>query len=324
MITHLSIPRSRGRCVAVSGSTLVAIAVFLAALPLQVAKGESPASSTYTDSRGVEVRLPLGDLSFADRVVDFAMGDPASDDPNAVTAGTTLATPDYEEGTATYLTLGCRGELMLAFEDNVLVDVPGDDLHVFEVGPDVEATALAVSRDGTDWLEVGRISGGTASVDIGPVTAPGDAYRYVRITDLGTACGSRWPGADIDAVAAVGSAIRMTMRSTVLFDFDRDELKPEAAEDLQKVASKIEDFPSARVVVQGHTDALGSTAYNRDLSERRADSVARYLQDSLAGRGYELQSVGFGESQPVASNETEVGRQRNRRVDIVIVPVYAP
>lgn len=301
------------------GPVLAAVLTLALAPPALGQESDDTKRSTYRDAQGTEVVLPLGDLSFADRVVEFTQGTPSTEDTLALDPAGTLGPPDYDETEPTYATLGCGGSLVLAFEDNVLVDVPGDDIHVFEVGPDVEPTRLAISRDGESWLEVGEISGGTASADIGPLVTPEDAFRFIRVTDLRSSCGSRWPGADIDAVAAVGSAVRLTLRSTVLFAFDRHELRPEAAVELDRVVAAITEFAGARVIVQGHTDAVGSRAYNQVLSERRAQSVVSHLGRRLPD-GFELRAVGFGESRPVASNETEEGRRENRRVEVAIVP----
>ena len=72
----------------------------------------------------------------------------------------------------------------MRFTDNVLVDLAGPDLYVFEVGPAIEPMRLAISQDGTTWTEVGDISGGTAAIDIAKVAKPGERYRFVRVTDL--------------------------------------------------------------------------------------------------------------------------------------------
>ena len=86
------------------------------------------------------------------------------------------------------MVLGCAGSLVVRFADNVLVDVAGPDLFVFEVGSAVEPMRLAISQDGTTWTEVGDISGGTAAIDIAKTAKPGDRYRFVRVTDLKRAC----------------------------------------------------------------------------------------------------------------------------------------
>src|SRR5205809_666968 len=88
-------------------------------------------------------------------------------------------------------------------------------LFVFEVGPAVEPTKLEISRDGATWIDVGKISGGTAEIDIAKFVAPGDSFTYLRLTDLKEDCGGRWPGADIDAVGAIGGALHISLQSSV-------------------------------------------------------------------------------------------------------------
>jgi len=81
------------------------------------------------------------------------------------------------------------------------------------------------------------------------------------------------------------------------------------------MADVFQKYPDTTLSVQGHTDSIGSAAYNQRLSERRADSVAGYLQD-LGVRSSRIQTIGYGKSQPRATNSTAAGRQLNRRVEI--------
>lgn len=104
--------------------------------------------------------------------------------------------------------------------------------------------------------------------------------------------------------------------SDVLFDTGRATLKPGAGRDLDRLAQALKDNPNMRVMIEGHTDSVGGDDYNQALSERRAEAVA----DALRTRGvppdrYEVR--GLGKSFPVASNNTQAGRQQNRRVEIV-------
>ena len=204
--------------------------------------------------------------------------------------------------------------------DNVLVDVDGPDLYVFEIGPAIEPTNLAISQDGQEWIEIGKILGGRADIDISAFVEPGRTFHFVRLTDLKKDCGGAWPGADIDAVGAIGSAVRISLKSAVLFDFDKSTLKPEATEELHRAALKIKEFSSARIIIEGHTDNFGTDAYNRDLSRARAAAVKDYFisQEGMETSG--IESSGFGESRPIASNDTEEGRAKNRRVEIIIIP----
>lgn len=152
---------------------------------------------------------------------------------------------------------------------------------------------------------------------------PGPPYQFkvldlvFRVDDLG--------GKVEDlAVRESDTEVRVDLAADVLFDFDKADLLPKAEETLRKAA----DFVKARnqggvVRIEGHTDGKGSDAYNRKLSLRRADSVKRWFVD----HGLEdlrFSTKGFGATQPVAPNtkpdgsDDPVGRQKNRRVEIVI------
>jgi outer membrane protein OmpA-like peptidoglycan-associated protein len=215
---------------------------------------------------------------------------------------------------------GCGGSLVVRFADNVLVDVSGPDLYVFEVGPAIEPTRLAISQDGTTWTEVGDVSGGTAAIDIAKVAKPGHRYRFVRVTDLKRACGGPYPGADVDAIGAIGSALRLSFDASVLFDFDRSALRPEAQASLADAAVQIAAHPDAVVTVEGHTDDVGADGYNAKLSQARAEAVRAFLLSRPDLRGRTIAAKGFGATRPVATNATEQGRQQNRRVEIVVSP----
>jgi outer membrane protein OmpA-like peptidoglycan-associated protein len=106
--------------------------------------------------------------------------------------------------------------------------------------------------------------------------------------------------------------------SDVLFDTAKYALRPGARERLAKVAGILLGHPGLTLEVEGHTDSVGSDAYNQRLSEQRAASVRDYLiQQGILGMN-SSPAKGFGESQPVATNDTAAGRQRNRRVELII------
>jgi outer membrane protein OmpA-like peptidoglycan-associated protein len=118
-------------------------------------------------------------------------------------------------------------------------------------------------------------------------------------------------------VERVGEGIKITFDGGLLFDFDSAALRGTARTNLREFAESMRDFEDTRILVVGHTDAQGAADYNRDLSERRADAAAAVLleQGVAADR---IVSVGRGETEPVATNETEAGRQKNRRVEVAI------
>jgi outer membrane protein OmpA-like peptidoglycan-associated protein len=111
--------------------------------------------------------------------------------------------------------------------------------------------------------------------------------------------------------------------SDVLFDSGSATLDPDGRSALEQVADVMNDYRKTAVVVQGHTDALGSEETNQYLSERRARAVENYLTN----RGVDprrMTAVGFGESAPVASNSSAYGRQKNRRVDVLLKAKSGP
>ncbi|WP_084398555.1 OmpA family protein [Henriciella aquimarina] len=129
----------------------------------------------------------------------------------------------------------------------------------------------------------------------------------------------RTQGTDIQ-VQRQGDQIALTMPSSVTFSVDSAQLKPEFYPALNDVASTLVEYPRTTVDVVGHASSDGPDDYNMRLSERRANSVANYLQ----GQGVQpmrIRATGMGETQPVASNETEAGRAANRRVEILLSPV---
>ena len=268
-----------------------------------------------------EICLPLGALSFADRAVSFKPGDKPSKAPFDFPENAT-GEPNYRNTySADFISLGCNGELITQFTDNILVDVDGIDLYIFEIGPVVEKTQLAISADGENWIEVGEIEGARSDVDIGPFVNKGDKFPFVRLTNASNACGGNHAGADIDAIAAVGAEIRLSLDSALLFDVGKFEIKPEAEAALSDLAAQLENYGAdIRVTVEGHTDSTGSAASNQTLSENRAKSVWANLSGKMSAVPEDVTIKGYGASRPVADNATEEGRAENRRVDILILP----
>jgi len=101
----------------------------------------------------------------------------------------------------------------------------------------------------------------------------------------------------------------------VKFDFDRDVVKQDSYSDIQNLADFMKEYRQTTTVLEGHTDSVGTDAYNQRLSERRANAVRRVLVDELGVEGNRVNAVGYGESRPVADNSTEEGRAINRRVE---------
>jgi outer membrane protein OmpA-like peptidoglycan-associated protein len=118
-------------------------------------------------------------------------------------------------------------------------------------------------------------------------------------------------------VERVGEGIAVTFASGILFPFDSDQILPAGRTNLSQLATSLQRYPGTEVLIVGHTDSQGTDAYNMALSQRRADSARNYLV-SMGIPGDRIRTAGRGETEPVASNETEAGRQQNRRVEIAI------
>lgn len=119
-------------------------------------------------------------------------------------------------------------------------------------------------------------------------------------------------------VTRVGEGIKITFDSGILFQVDKAGLQPVASANIEKLAVILDKYSDTNILIEGHTDATGSDEYNMDLSRKRAESVAAKLAASnIDPTRFTL--VGYGEIQPVASNETVEGRQANRRVEIAIM-----
>lgn len=107
--------------------------------------------------------------------------------------------------------------------------------------------------------------------------------------------------------------------ATTLFDFDKSNIRPMGKEKLDDLVAKVKSHQAVdSITITGHTDSVGTVAYNQKLSERRANSVHDYLVKAGINSSLITSTKGMGKTQPVASNDTAAGRQKNRRVEIVV------
>lgn len=121
------------------------------------------------------------------------------------------------------------------------------------------------------------------------------------------------------AVERQGDKLYVALPSGILFDVDKDQVRPEAGQSLATAADVLVKYPDTYVTVEGHTDSTGSHEYNQSLSERRAMRVRDVLERNSVPAG-RLSVRGYGETDPIADNATEEGRQMNRRVQLEIRP----
>lgn len=184
-----------------------------------------------------------------------------------------------------------------------------------------------------DNTRTGLLAGALTGATFGAISGSGDRTGPILLgAGVGAIAGGAL-GSVLDRQAAelrrdlggnvgvvnTGREIVVTMPQDILFATDSAVLRPDLRRDLQTIAANLQRYPDSLIVVTGHTDNVGSAAYNQSLSERRADSVAAVLIESgVSGRRVVAQGAGL--TQPVASNATAAGRAQNRRVEITIRP----
>jgi len=193
----------------------------------------------------------------------------------------------------------------------------------------------AYPNDPNGRAKSGAIIGGLIGAATGIATAgDGDELKGAIVGGaLGAGTGALI-GADLDRQAAelrgslssnisvtnTGDYLIVNMPQDLLFATDSATVRSDLTADLRTVASSLLKYPNSRIEVIGHTDNTGTAAYNQDLSQRRAVSVAGVLRESGVPGG-RLSAYGRGEDQPIASNLTPEGRAQNRRVEIIIRPI---
>lgn len=165
------------------------------------------------------------------------------------------------------------------------------------------AGAVIAGRDEADEILAGAAIGAVVGGGVG-------AYMDRQEERL-----ARIPGTTVERVS--DDTLLVHFDSDILFDVDSAALRSTSRSTLNEVASVLQEYPKTAVVIQGHTDSTGSEAHNEALSGRRARSVQNHL--SLQGvNEARMTTMAMGEGYPIASNDTESGRQRNRRVDILL------
>jgi outer membrane protein OmpA-like peptidoglycan-associated protein len=119
-------------------------------------------------------------------------------------------------------------------------------------------------------------------------------------------------------VQRIGEGIKITFDSGILFDIDKSDLRPVSKTNLTELAKILNKYPDTNILIEGHTDNTGSDDHNMTLSKDRAQSVAFYLA-TLEVKSARFSIAGYGETQPIVTNDTPEGRQKNRRVDIAVL-----
>lgn len=268
------------------------------------------------------IYLPLGKISFADKLIQYNVGKPAPIDKYRDSLQC-LKEPNYKNyQTPNFVSLGCGGVLIVEFTDNGFMNLPGNDLYIFEVGPAREAATIEISQNGKDWIYAGKIAGGKSSIELSKEGIDNETvFHFLKIRDLKDLCRSKSAGADIDAIGAINSVIKLSINADVLFDVAKYDLKETAKESLDSFVKTVQKINKATILIEGHTDNDGDETMNMELSKNRGISVRERLKEILGENAlYEFEIKPYGESKPRFPNNSKENKHQNRRVEITILP----
>jgi outer membrane protein OmpA-like peptidoglycan-associated protein len=168
------------------------------------------------------------------------------------------------------------------------------------IGKDTEGTLIGAA--------IGSAVGGAAGAGVGKMMDNQERDMRQALAD-----------SDAAAVRREGNLLAITLRGDITFDHDSAVVRPGLYSEIDRIANIMLQYPETVIRVEGHTDSTGSEQYNLELAARRAVAV----KDLIVQKGVDrtrVETITFGESRPVATNETEAGRQMNRRVEIKIAP----
>jgi outer membrane protein OmpA-like peptidoglycan-associated protein len=173
--------------------------------------------------------------------------------------------------------------------------------------------AVAYKKDRTKGAVVGAVGGALAGGAVG-------AYMDSQKRDLEKNLAKEIQAGQARVEKLSEQVVRITMTSQTAFDTDSSAIKPGFHSTMDKVADVVVRYGKTTLTIVGHTDNVGTNEYNQQLSQRRALSVAQYLESRRVD-ALRLATAGKGETQPAASNASESGRQANRRVEIYVEAV---
>lgn len=135
------------------------------------------------------------------------------------------------------------------------------------------------------------------------------------VIDARDLCPETIEGSAVDNYGCPNESTKLlSIELNVLFDSGKSDIKPRFYTELKQLAKFLQDHPTSNVVIEGHTDSKGSAELNRELSQRRATAIADVLVDSFRIKADRVKGIGYGETRPIADNDTETGRKLNRRV----------
>jgi OOP family OmpA-OmpF porin len=185
-------------------------------------------------------------------------------------------------------------------------------------GVEVDRNGCPLDSDGDGVLDYkdkcpDTPRGATVDMDGCPLDTDGDG-----VLDYMDKCPGTPKGLTVDKNGCPPVIEKKSMRLNVEFDTGKADIKPEYNDEIKKVADLLAAYPDISIEIAGHTDNVGSAKLNKALSQRRADSVKKYLVEKFGISSSRLTAVGYGPARPVADNSTRDGRQKNRRIEAVV------
>jgi outer membrane protein OmpA-like peptidoglycan-associated protein len=177
------------------------------------------------------------------------------------------------------------------------------------------AVGAAVTKKHWKGALIGAVGGGLAGGAVG-------AYMDSQKKDLEKNLKKEREAGAVSVTRLPGDIVKIVMTNQTAFDYNSSQIKPGFRTTMDKLSDVVIRYGKTALTIVGHTDSKGSAQYNQDLSQRRAQSVADYFKSKDVNPA-RLTALGKGEAEPVASNNSESGRQANRRVEILVEPIVA-
>ncbi len=179
-----------------------------------------------------------------------------------------------------------------------------------------KGAAIGAGAGGAVGAIIGKAAGNTAVGAIIGASVGGTAGALIgrKMDKQAAELREDLKGAEIERV---GEGIKITFDSGLMFAINSSDLNGTTKTNLADLAETLNKYEDTNILIEGHTDNTGSDAYNQTLSEKRANSVSNYLS-TMGVKQPRLSTIGYGENQPISENETEVGREKNRRVEVAI------
>lgn len=180
----------------------------------------------------------------------------------------------------------------------------------------VKGGAIGAGAGGAVGAVIGKAAGNTAVGAIIGAAVGGTAGALIgrRMDRQAEELRQDLEGAEI---VRVGEGIKITFDSGLMFAINSSDLNQNTKSNLADLAETLKKYEDTDILIEGHTDSTGAEDYNQTLSEKRANSVSGYLM-TLGVSGQRLTTIGYGENQPIADNESASGREKNRRVEVAI------